>query len=264
VIVDTAAKAAAQTAEYAGEVLARLRKRAPRVHCLTNTVAQAYTANMLLAAGAVPSMTVSPEEIGGFVGSADAVLINLGTLDTERRAAIAIALDAVNSAGKPWVLDPVMVERSASRAGFAAELLHRMPRAVRLNTGEFAALSGNDPTDDSIAGFAVTHGAVVAVTGQGDRVSDGRRRALIENGDPAMALVTAMGCAGSALTAAALAVEVDPFVAVTAAIAAFGVAGEVAALSARGPGSFAIAMIDALHHLDRATLAARIKASLAG
>ena len=34
----------------------------------------------------------------------------------------------------------------------------------------------------------------------------------------------------------------------------FGVAGEVAAERARGPGSFAVEIIDALHGLDRDTL----------
>ena len=69
-----------------------------------------------------------------------------------------------------------------------------------------------------------------------------------------MSRVTAMGCAGSALVCAALAVEADAYAATVAALAGFGVAGEIAAQSAQGPGSFAIAIIDALHNLDRADL----------
>jgi hydroxyethylthiazole kinase len=68
-----------------------------------------------------------------------------------------------------------------------------------------------------------------------------------------------MGCAGSALVCAALAVEPDAWLATIAALAAFGVAGEVAARDADGPGSFAIAIIDALHGLDGATLRAHLK-----
>src|ERR1700734_1604417 len=96
-----------ELADIAADVLARIRDRAPRVHCITNTVAQNYTANMLLAAGAVPSMTISPEEIVSFVAGADALLVNLGTFDEERRRAVTIALDAVATARMPWVLDPV-------------------------------------------------------------------------------------------------------------------------------------------------------------
>ena len=77
-----------ELADVAADVLARIRERAPRVHCITNSVAQQYTANMLLAAGAVPSMTISPDEIGPFVAGANAVLVNLGTFDRERKSAI--------------------------------------------------------------------------------------------------------------------------------------------------------------------------------
>jgi hydroxyethylthiazole kinase len=102
---------------------------------------------------------------------------------------------------------------------------------------------------------------VVALTGDNDIVTDGARRAMIANGDPLMALVTGMGCAGSALVGAALAVETDAWLATNAALITLGVAGEVAAAATRGPGRFASWILDALHGLDRATLRARIKVS---
>ena len=83
--------------QAAAGLVGQLQARAPRIHCITNTVAQAYTANMLLAAGAVPSMTLSAEEIGGFVARADALLVNLGTFDLERREATGIAVAAAGS-----------------------------------------------------------------------------------------------------------------------------------------------------------------------
>ena len=43
--------------------------------------------------------------------------------------------------------------------------------------------------------------------------------------------------------------------------ALIGVAGEIAAARARGPGSFAMEILDALYALDRATLLARAKVS---
>src|SRR3974377_1423957 len=81
-----------EVADIAADVLARIRERAPRVHCITNSVAQQYTANMLLAAGAVPSMTISADEIGAFVAGADALLVNLGTFDRERKSAIELVV----------------------------------------------------------------------------------------------------------------------------------------------------------------------------
>lgn len=246
-------------ADIATAVLARIRERAPRVHCITNTVAQQYTANMLLAAGAVPSMTLSPQEIGAFVAGADALLVNLGTFDAERHSAVEVALSVAAANGKPWLLDPVFIERSPARAAFARDLLGRKPAVVRLNQAEFAALANNDPASDAPVRLARSHGTIVALTGRVDIVADGARRVTIANGDPLMGQVTAMGCAGSALVCAALAVERDPWLATIAALTAFGVAGEVAARDADGPGSFAVGIIDALHHLDNAALRAHVK-----
>ncbi|MGH6672035.1 MAG: hydroxyethylthiazole kinase [Xanthobacteraceae bacterium] len=250
-----------ELADIAADVLARVRDRSPRVHCITNTVAQNYTANVLLAAGAVPSMTVSPDEIVSFIAAADALLVNLGTLDAERRVAIDIALGAVETARMPWVLDPVFIQSSPGRAQFARELLARGPSVVRLNPSEFAPLFGGDPADEAAAQVAKACATVVALTGATDIVTDGPRRAAIRNGHRLMALVTAMGCAASALVGAALAVETDAWLAAIAAIAVLGIAGEVAGTVARGPGSFASAIIDVIHTLDRATLRARIQVS---
>jgi hydroxyethylthiazole kinase len=248
-------------AEIAADVLARIRERAPRVHCVTNSVAQNYTANMLLAAGAVPSMTISPEEIGDFVSGADALLVNLGTFDIERKSAIEVALAVSAERRRPWLLDPVLVDRSPARAQFARDIVGRKPAVVRLNQAEFAALRGSGATGETEAHFAQTHATIIALTGNVDLVTDGVRNGSIANGDPHMGLVTAMGCAGSALVCAALAVEPDRWLATVAALAAFGVAGEVAAKTSKGPGSFAAAIIDALHGLDRRTLRARMKVS---
>src|SRR5690242_8269729 len=109
-------------AQAAADILARLRVKAPRVHCITNSVAQNFTANVLLAAGAQPSMTISPEEIGYFVDSADALLVNLGTFDRERAEAIDIAVGRAAAASQPWLLDPVLIDRSPPREEFARAL----------------------------------------------------------------------------------------------------------------------------------------------
>jgi hydroxyethylthiazole kinase len=250
-----------ELADIAADVLARIRDRRPRVHCITNTVAQQYTANMLLAAGAVPSMTISPEEIAAFVAGADALLVNLGTFDVERRRAVDVALTTAGAEGLPWVLDPVFIERSPARAQFAREVLARGPTVMRLNQAEFAALSGGSAARNAPQSFAGRHATIVALTGTADLVTDGERTVVVANGDVLMSLVTAMGCAGSALIGAALAIEPDPWLAANAALIALGVAGEVAAQSAHGPGRFASWIIDALHGLDRATLRARIRVS---
>ena len=236
------------------DILTRLRARSPRVHCITNSVAQAFTANTLLAAGAVPSMTLSADEIGAFVARADALLVNLGTFDEERRDATAAALEVAGKRRVPWVLDPVFIDRSEPRAAYATSLVAQNPDAIRLNRAEFAVLAGAEPDDAALTKYALDTLAVVALTGTVDRITDGAQFISIENGHPLMARVTAMGCAASALTAAFLAIESDPFVATAAALLCFGVAGGVAGERAEGPGSFPAAILDALYALDRHTL----------
>jgi hydroxyethylthiazole kinase len=222
-------------AQSAPDILARLRARAPRIHCITNAVAQNFTANVLLAAGCVPSMTLSPEEIGAFVAGAA----------TQKKL--------------PWVLDPVFIERAPPRTAFARELMGRGPAAVRLNHAEFSALGGGTMTRENAIAYARAKHTVVALSGETDLITDGERVAAVANGHALMAKVTAMGCAGSAVLSACLAVEPDAFRAAVAALVIMGVAGELAGEKSEGPGSFAVAIIDALHNLDGPTLIARAK-----
>jgi hydroxyethylthiazole kinase len=243
----------------AAALIAHLRERRPRVHCITNTVVQELTANVLLAAGAIPSMTTSPEEIGHFVAGADVLLVNLGTFDRERRDAVEIALDVARDDGIPWVLDPVLIDRSEPRAEMARNLAMKEPRVVRANAAEFGALARAEATSDVLDKFALEHITVAACTGAIDIVTSGAKRARIENGHPYMAQVTGIGCAESALVAAMVAIEDDEFLSAVAGVLCMGIAGEVAAERAKGPGSFVPALIDAIAALDAETVARRAK-----
>jgi len=245
----------------AADILARVRAQNPRVHCITNAVAQTITAHVLLSAGAVPSMTLAVDEVGQFVRGASALLVNLGTFDAERRAATVVAIDAAAEHGHPWVLDPVFINRSEPRAAYARELVTRMPKAIRLNRAEYTALAGTAADESAIASYARGRNTIIGLTGATDLVADGARLAAIANGHPLMTKVTALGCAESALVAACLAVERDAWQATAAALLIMGIAGETAAKRAHGPGSFAVEILDALHALDRGTLMAQARVS---
>jgi hydroxyethylthiazole kinase len=236
----------AELPQAAAGILSRVRETRPRVHCITNAVAQTFTANMLLAFGAIPSMTVSADEVAAFVARADALLVNLGTFDAERRAGSEVAIEQAFEEDVPWILDPVFIDRSE-------------PRAIRLNAGEFSALSGGESDAAALARYALANLTTLGLTGQTDLVTDGTRLASISNGHPLMAKVTAMGCAGTALVAACHAVEPDAVLATAAGLLAAGVAGEIAAEQAQGPGSFAVAIVDAIHNLDSDALVKRAK-----
>jgi hydroxyethylthiazole kinase len=257
----------------AGRQLERMRADAPLVHCITNYVAMNTAANVLLAAGASPAMVHAPEEAGAFAAAADALTVNIGTLSAPWREAMLLAAAGARGAGRPWVLDPVAVFLSDFRRDACARLIALGPTVIRGNASEILALAGGagagrgadagDPVE-AAAGAAVAlardSGAVLAVTGPVDFVTDGRRAARVANGHPLMPRVTALGCALTALLGAFVARAEDPFAAVAAGLACYGLAGERAGEAAAGPGDFAVRFLDALAALDgaAATAGARV------
>ncbi|ALV28174.1 hydroxyethylthiazole kinase [Pannonibacter phragmitetus] len=244
-----------QLALRTAEVLEKIRVSAPRVHCLTNAVAQAFTANVLLALGAIPSMTISPEEVPFFTASAQALLVNLGTLDEARKEAANRAISIAAGEGKPWVLDPVFADRSPPRLSEARRLLALKPSLLKINAGELAALGGGA----SVLELSRQLGLPVAMTGAVDDISSGTQGLRLANGHPLMGKVTATGCAAGAVAAAALAVEPDPVMAAAAALSIMAIAGEMAAVTATGPGSFVPAFLDALYGLDAPQIGAHLR-----
>jgi hydroxyethylthiazole kinase len=255
------------------ELATRVRDRAPLVHCLTNLVVTNFTANVLLAIGAAPAMVVAREEVAEFAPLANAVSVNLGTLDLPQSKAIRAAVDAANAAGKPWVLDPVAVGPLRFRTEFAFELLDAHPAVIRGNASEIISLSGGASSGRGVDSTALTDAAldaaqvlaletqaVVAVTGATDYVTDGRRTVALSNGSPLMTRVTGVGCALSATVGAFVGVAgAEGFwLATVAALAYSAVAGELAAREAALPGSFAVAYLDRLASLDANAFAATL------
>jgi hydroxyethylthiazole kinase len=74
-----------------------------------------------------------------------------------------------------------------------------------------------------------------------------------------MTRVTGMGCAATAIAAAFLAVNADPFEACVHAATVMGLAGEAAADRAEGPGAFKPAFMDALYRLSAREIADRLR-----
>ena len=236
-------------ASRVASVLARVAETRPRVQCLTNTVAQNITANMLLAFGAIPSMAIHVDEVAAMAEGAGAILINIGTINAESELAIPKLLEVARDRGKPLVFDPVFVELSPLRRHIAREVLRLPNLVVRGNATEMAALAFD---------LAAAEGVTRVTTGKVDRVESGAASLSVAHGHPLMTKVTGVGCAAGALIAACCAVEADPAIAAAAALTAYGIAGEIAAERSRGPGSFAVALVDALAGIDEAVLAQRM------
>ena len=91
--------------------------------------------------------------------------------------------------------------------------------------------------------------SVVAITGAVDLITDGNRVVRCHNGHPLLGWVTGTGCAATAAIAAFAGVTSEPLEATSAGLAFFGLAGEFAGARASSPGSFMIALLDALYEI---------------
>ncbi|WP_461865961.1 hydroxyethylthiazole kinase [Thermococcus sp.] len=261
--------------EWVGEALEKLRKRRPLVHNITNFVVMNTTANALLAIGASPVMAHAEEELEEMIKIADAVVINIGTLDRQWISSMEKAVKIAGELEKPIVLDPVGAGATILRTKTALKLLESGNVSIlRGNFGEISALLGEHGKTRGVDSITYEGGAakrlalraaeefglVVAVTGETDYVSNGKRIYAIENGTPMLGRVTGTGCMVTAITGAFVAVDVEkPLMAAVSALVVFGIAAEKANEEAEYPGSFHVKLYDWLYRIDGELINKRAK-----
>ena len=261
--------------DHACRLLGLVREQGPLVHCITNFVAMDAAANAVLAIGASPAMVHDAEEVAEFTAIASALTVNIGTLTPAWVESMKIAARTAVANGKPWVFDPAGVGATTLRRKASAELLALKPTVVRGNASEIMVLAGIadagqkgvDSTQSSEAAeepakrLAKSTGGAVVVTGAVDIATDGNRVFRIANGHPLMPRVTALGCSLTAITGAFAAVETDATLAAAVATALFGLAGEIAARTAKGPGSLRVGLMDALHNMNESAIRGALRVS---
>lgn len=253
------------TLSFLHEDLQRLRRSHPLVHCITNQVAMDWTANLLLAAGASPLMSSAKQETIDLSRSAEALLVNIGTLDDNQLETMLDAVTAYQQQHRPIVLDPVGIGASRYREQSILQILSQCtPTIIRGNASEIAVLAGAsadcrgvDSTIDSSSVVAAAEqkakelGCVIAISGAIDYITDGSHTEQINMGSPMMTYVTAMGCGESALMAAMAAIQPDAMRAAVSTFTLMGLSGEEAAKTAQGPGSFRQIFLDELYKIGK-------------
>lgn len=260
-----------------GDVLA-VRERAPLIHNVTNFVVMNFNANVLLALGASPVMAHAEEEVQDMAGIAQALVLNIGTLEPAWVRAMKLAMSKALGRRIPVVLDPVGAGATAYRNRSLAELVEAgPPTIVRGNASEIMSVAGLSGATRGVDSAASSHeavqaardlaqatGAVVCVSGADDHVVDASGRwATLSNGHPWMTKVTGVGCSATAMIGAFAAVQPDSWRATIAAMAYLGVVGEWAAQRVQavggGVGSYQIALLDGLQLLDEPTFCTRLR-----
>jgi len=244
-------------------LLEKVRKERPLVHNITNYVVMNFTANTLLAMGASPVMAHAVNEVEEMVSLARAFVINIGTLSEHWIEAMLKGGRKANGLGIPVILDPVGAGATSLRTrtfavmarelklavvrGNASEILSLASETVRTKGVE--AIHGVEEAAETARETARRIETVVAITGPVDVITDGETVIRCRNGHPLLATVTGTGCAATTAIAAFAAVTEDPLEAAAAGLAFFGLAGEVAARRAQAPGSFQVALVDALYQI---------------
>lgn len=267
------------------DILTKVREQVPLIHCITNRVTMNDCANVLLACGATPTMAGAEQEVEEIVSIADALVLNLGNLHDSAIRAMRRAGLRANALGIPVVLDPVGVGASSYRAKAARELMEEIRFSViRGNASEIRVAGGGtgtargvdvsaqdavtaDSLEQDIAfirAFSARSGAVIAVSGKTDLVSDAGRTALVRGGHPLLSRVTGTGCMLSAMTGAFCGAASDRiFEASVCACAAMDVAGERAFAKTQavqgGTGSFRLYLMDEISLMDEQILAGGMK-----
>ena len=253
------------------DYLKNLQASNPLIHCITNTVTVNDCANALLAIGARPVMAEHPAETAEITARADALLINMGSVTASKIEAMKNSVLSAKEKNLPLVLDCVGISSSTLRHETVLDLLKiYTPRIIKGNASEIAALctgkmsNGGVDADgkaDAVAAeeLAKRTGAVIAVTGAEDIITDGARTAHVKNGSRLLSKVTGTGCMLGCIMAA-LITTADAYDAAKYGAAVMGICGETAAENYRGMGTFHARLMDAVSLVTDADIEAKIKA----
>ena len=241
-----------------------VREQTPLAQSFTNFVTINLVANAQLAAGGTAAMSFLP---------------------FYKEALPQIAYE-LHKNGKTWVLDPVAAGIGKTRTAILESFRMYPPTIVRGNASEIIALdamwglatsdsvtsgtrpAGVEAVDEvdaaieaaqrmarHLAKHSPSGKGAVAVSGAVDLVTDGEHTFRLPGGSAMMTKITGAGCSLGGVTATYLAVS-EPLVAAISASLLYNRASEIAEQESNGPGSFQVALLDALWNVTAEQVAA--------
>ena len=280
------------TNEYLDKIpglLKEVKEKNPLTHCITNFVTVNDCANAVLAIGASPIMAEDIDEVEEIVNIANALVINIGTLNHTQIESMKVSAAQANKTNTPITLDPVGVGVSKLRNDTTINLIENYDiAAIRGNITEIKTISklfniidetntakgvdvcGDDIiTDDTLKAngeivrkTAEKLNTVILASGPIDILSDGKTTLAIYGGDEMMPLITGSGCMLSAIVGGCIG-GTKPFEGALLAILAMNKAGEKARAKVDennlGTGSFRTFLIDAISNTNAEELKSESK-----
>lgn len=269
--------------EEIGKLLEEVKNKKPLVHNITNYVTVNDCANILLAIGGSPIMADDIKEAADITKISSALVLNIGTLNERTIESMLASGKKANELNIPVVFDPVGAGASEFRNETTKKILEEVKISVlRGNMSEIKFISGLEATtkgvdasesdsntghDEAISvakNLADKLNCVVAITGEADIISDGKRVAILNNGTKMLSDVTGTGCMTTALVGAFCGAGSDNFLGAVSGIMSMGIAGEIALEKAGkiGTGSFHVAIIDAISNLNTETINSMAKINM--
>lgn len=253
-------------------IIHEIRNKKPLIHHMTNYVTVNDCANITLAIGAAPVMADAIEEAEDMVSIASAFVINIGTLNATKIKSMVAAGKKANELHVPVIFDPVGCGATPYRLEMARMLMRDVHMAViRGNISEIMALIGEsvhmkgvdageekvNDEEDILKKAAKEWKTILAVTGEVDKITDGRRMTYIKNGCKEMARITGTGCMCTSLVASFVgAMKECPYDATVEAVMTMGLAGELAwkENGNKGLGHFHMGILDEIGNMTLETL----------
>lgn len=244
------------------KALTTLQTKKPLILNLTNVVTMDFMANAQLAIGASPLMSLADEELNELITIADAINMNIGTLDQAFIARCLKAAEIAKKQQKPLILDPVGAGASRLRTETALKLLPYCT-VLRGNASEILALANithqtkgvdsTHSTDDAKTAaktLAKQFQCTVVVSGAIDFITDGHTDINLAYGSSLMPRVVGMGCTLTAIIAAFVGSMTSAFKAASAATLYFTLCGTLAEKQAKTPAHFQQVFIDAIYETN--------------
>ncbi|AYE35243.1 hydroxyethylthiazole kinase [Clostridium septicum] len=250
------------------ELINKVKEINPLVLHYTNEVTINDCANITLAVGASPLMSYSYEEVEEIVSIASSIVINIGTMNSNRLDLFVQAAKAANKFNKPVVLDPVGVFATKTRTEFTNRLLNEIKfDVIKGNVSEIKYIGGFDVRGKGVDSFddgeditefikkvAKKLECVVVATGKVDFISDGERVVKIENGTAKLKFVTGTGCMTASLIGSFLGASDNKLDATAMGVLTMALSGELADKNNIPIGSFKTELMNKVYEMNEEKL----------
>ena len=255
-----------------------IRLTKPLIHCITNPISINDCANVVLAVGGKPIMAEHPLEVAEITSVSKSLGVNLGNITDVRMESMIISGRTALEKKIPQVIDLVGVACSALRLEYAKKFISEChPNVIKGNMSEIKAICGmnsnskaidvgkddiitEDNFNDTITilkNFSKKIGAVIAVTGVIDIITDGVYTYFIENGCEMLSMITGTGCMVNSLIATYISTG-EILEGTVLAVALMGICGELSQ-NAKGTGSFRTELIDNIFNISDEVIIKKIK-----